>query len=139
MACALLDYPALKAEYDKNGFVVIPAQSAASLIPTAEELAALRAAADRVIGKTRSGEWTRRRVVGKQFPPFDLDNPDSWGVQHIMHPELGEKIFVEWYISDPVLEIVQALLGVEKDVLQLGTSSGLLRLALFIHRGGYCS
>ena len=68
--------------YDEQGFVVVP-----NLVPEASR-AALEAACERVVERTRSGEWTLRRTVGRQFPPFDESNDDSWGVQHVMHPDL---------------------------------------------------
>lgn len=80
----------------------------------------LAAACDRVISRTRSGSWTHRRTVGKQFPPFDNDNPDSWGVQHLMHPDLGEPIFAEWYTSEPLVNAVSGLLVCQEDQLQMG-------------------
>ncbi|KAG9312562.1 hypothetical protein JVU11DRAFT_6958 [Chiua virens] len=103
----------LKSTYDDQGYVLVPALISPSLLPT------LRAACDRVIAKTRAGTWHHRRTVGKQFPPFDDANPDSWGVQHVMHPELGEPVFATWYTSEGVRSAAAALLGCETKDLQM--------------------
>ena len=100
--------------YDKQGYVVIP-----GLVPGGV-LLELTAAAERTIERTRSGSWTCRRTVGRQFPPFDDANPDSWGVQHIMHPDLGEPAFARWYTSDIFVETVKELLDCQEDELQMG-------------------
>ncbi|KAL6310236.1 hypothetical protein BKA93DRAFT_721283 [Sparassis latifolia] len=99
--------------FDDQGFVVVP-----NLIPT-DSHKALEDACERVIARTRSGEWTHRRTVGRQFPPFDNDNPDSWGVQHLMHPDLGEPVFAQWYTSDPLVSFAQNLLGCKEEELQM--------------------
>jgi hypothetical protein len=98
--------------YDKQGYVIVP-----GLIPTGLHTQ-LREAAERVIAKTRSGQWPHRRTVGKQFPPYDNSNPDSWGVQHLMHPDLGEPAFAEWYTSE--VQTVCRLLSCGEDKLQMG-------------------
>ncbi|TEB26451.1 hypothetical protein FA13DRAFT_1776931 [Coprinellus micaceus] len=110
--------PPLSYSYDTNGFVIIPSDTPLSLVPPTQ-LIPFRDACERVITKTRTGEWTRRRTVGKQFPPYDNDNPDSWGVQHLMHPDLGEALFAEWYCSERVLSVVKALLGCEETDLEM--------------------
>lgn len=101
--------PSLKVLYDTHGYVIIPASSPSSLIPSSSpsspfDLETLRTSAATIIKKTRSGEWKHRRVVGKQFPPFGNESPDSWGVQHVMHPELGEEgsVLAKWYTSERV-------------------------------------
>jgi len=106
----------IKSLYDKKGYVIVP-----GLIP-AELDTPLREATERVISKTRSGEWSHRRTVGKQFPPFDNNNPDSWGVQHLMHPDLGEPIFAEWYNSEALIQAICRLLDCGEDKLQMGAS-----------------
>ncbi|KAF9446655.1 hypothetical protein P691DRAFT_732842 [Macrolepiota fuliginosa MF-IS2] len=103
----------IKATYDEQGFVVVP-----GLIPE-EDWEELEAACQRVIRKTREGDWPHRRTVGKQFPPFDIDNPDSWGVQHVMHPQLNEPAFGKWYTSQALLSAVKQLLGCSDEELQL--------------------
>lgn len=60
-----------------------------------------------------------RRLVGTQFPPWTEGN-DVWGVQHLLHPELKEPIFAEWYGSTKLLEAVQQLLDAKQEELQLG-------------------
>ncbi|KAG8743750.1 hypothetical protein FRC10_011470 [Ceratobasidium sp. 414] len=102
-----------KAAYARDGFVFVP-----GLIPDAD-LAVLRGACDRVVAKTRAGEWPHRRIVGKQFPPFDGDYPDSWGVQHVMHPALGEPAFVRWLGSDRVVGAAASLLECREDEIQM--------------------
>lgn len=104
-----------KAAFDRDGYVVVP-----DLVSSLTEYDALLAAAQRVIAKTRSGEWPHRRVVGRQFPPFDADNPDSWGVQHVMHPELGEKVFAGWYTGERVVGAVRTLVGCAEREVQMG-------------------
>jgi len=79
----------------------------------------LEEACERVIARTRAGLWPHRRTVGKQFPPYDDENPDSWGVQHIMHPDLGEPAFVQWYTSSELLAVVTELLGCKETDLQM--------------------
>ena len=111
----------IKSLYDKRGYVIVP-----GLIPT-ELDKPLREATGRVITRTRSGQWPHRRTVGKQFPPFDNNNPDSWGVQHLMHPDLGEPIFAEWYTSGPLVQTICRLLDCNEDRLQMGMS-GIKRI-----------
>lgn len=110
----------LKVTYDDQGYVLVPDLISPDLHPT------LRAACDRVIAKTRAGAWPHRRTVGKQFPPFDDTNPDSWGVQHVMHPALGEPVFARWYTSEGVRAVAAALLGCDAGALQMGACHGVL-------------
>ncbi|KLO08364.1 hypothetical protein SCHPADRAFT_916964 [Schizopora paradoxa] len=77
-------------------------------------------------GIVRQGDWPHRRVVGKQFPPYGDSNPDSWGVQHAMHPTLDEPAFVRWYTSDAVVDVVKQLLGREEGDLQMELSNLLI-------------
>lgn len=107
----------LKETYERDGFVLVP-----NLL-TEDELILLRGACERVIAKTRSGEWTHRRTVGKQFPPYGNDSSDSWGVQHIMHPDLHELAFVKWYTSDALVSVVKKLLECKEEDLQMGLRS----------------
>lgn len=103
----------IKTVYDDQGFVVVP-----GLIPP-QNWAELEAACQRTVQKVRDGTWPHRRTVGRQFPPFHNDNPDSWGVQHIMHPQLSEPAFGQWYTSDKLLEVVKELLDCKDHELQL--------------------
>jgi hypothetical protein len=134
----------LKAQYDTQGYVFVPG------LITREERTILEDACKIVISKTRSGEWTHRRTVGKQFPPFGDENPDSWvstthpfcqtmyimvikGVQHIMHPELGQSAFSKWYTSDPLIDIAKQLLDCQEDDLQMGEYQVVLRAHRYWH------
>lgn len=105
----------LKARFEEDGFVII------SGLITPEDFPRLERACDHVISRTREGSWLHRRTVGKQFPPYGDDNPDSWGVQHVMHPDLEEPVFSQWYTSTAVINAVQTLLGCD-DQLQMGWS-----------------
>lgn len=102
-----------KALYDEQGYIIVP-----NLIPP-ETFEALKEACDHAIAKTRTGSWPHRRTVGRQFPPFDDSNPDSWGIQHIMHPDLEEPTFAEWYTSDALINVSKELLQCNEDELQM--------------------
>lgn len=104
----------LKALYDEIGYVTVPGLVNQSDRPDLEK------ACERVVARTREGAWLHRRTVGKQFPPYGDDHPDSWGVQHLMHPELEEPAFIRWYTSDKFIAVVQELLGCQEDDLQMG-------------------
>ena len=110
----------LKQHYDEQGYVVVP-----GLVPQ-EHISVLEEACARTITRTRNGEWTHRRTVGRQFPPYGDDDPDSWGVQHLMHPDLGEPAFALWYTSDALIEAAEELMGCGEDQLQMGDCSGPL-------------
>ncbi|CUA76568.1 hypothetical protein RSOLAG22IIIB_06351 [Rhizoctonia solani] len=104
---------AQKDSYAHDGYVFVPGLIDDSQLP------ALRDACDRVVNKTRAGQWPYRRIVGKQFPPFVGSEPDSWGVQHITHPDLHEPIFVRWYGSEAVVGAATSLLGCTEDQVQM--------------------
>ncbi|SJL06552.1 related to phytanoyl-CoA dioxygenase family protein [Armillaria ostoyae] len=104
---------ALKNQFTSQGFVIVPD------LVSPSDLTLLRTACEDVVERTRSGRWSLRRTVGKQFPPYDADDDDSWGVQMLMHPELGHPIFAEWYTSDALTSVVKELLGCEEEVLQM--------------------
>lgn len=104
----------LKQAYDEQGYVVVP-----GLIP-ADDFPKLTEACDRAVARTRDGSWTLRRTVGKQFPPYGVDDPDSWGVQHVMHPDLGEPVFAKWYTSQALRGVVEELLECGEEDLQMG-------------------
>ncbi|ORX46054.1 hypothetical protein DM01DRAFT_1311292 [Hesseltinella vesiculosa] len=96
-----------------NGYVIVD-----NLIPD-EMMPRLKAATERVVDRARKGEWHHCRTVGKQFPPWtEEDNVDVWGVQFMMHPELQEAVFMEWYGSEPLLAAVQQLLDCSREQLQ---------------------
>ncbi|KAI0085239.1 hypothetical protein BDY19DRAFT_896973 [Irpex rosettiformis] len=103
----------LKALYDSQGYVLV------SPLLSTTSFAELQIAAGRTAYRTRNGQWQHRRTVGSQFPPYDESNPDSWGVQHVMHPDLHEPAFAKWYTSDLVVNTVATLLGCEEDELQM--------------------
>ncbi|KAF8915054.1 hypothetical protein CPB85DRAFT_1375230 [Mucidula mucida] len=105
--------PSLKAHFDEQGFVIVP-----DLI-SPDDLAVLRAACDDVVARTRRGEWTLRRTVGKQFPPYGDGDPDSWGVQMLMHPALGHPVFAKWYTSEALTDTVKDLLQCRDEDLQM--------------------
>lgn len=104
----------LKEAFKRDGFIKVD-----GLVPECE-FKELQEACTRVVAKTRLGEWPHRRVVGKQFPPYDSDNPDSWGVQHVMHPDLCEPVFARWYASDELMGTVKELLECRDENLQMG-------------------
>ena len=112
----------LKQVYDERGYVVIPG------LVSPEALVTLKEACARVVARTRDGKWPHRRTVGSQFPPYDAQNPDSWGVQHVMHPELGEPAFAQWYTGDGLVRACCELLACEEDELQMGASTSLAPL-----------
>ncbi|KAI8060740.1 hypothetical protein BC940DRAFT_337394 [Gongronella butleri] len=96
-----------------NGYVIVD-----NLIPD-EMMSRLKEATERVVEKARKGEWHYVRTVGKQFPPWnEEDNVDVWGVQHLMHPDLKESVFMEWYGSEGLLNAVQQLNECTHDELQ---------------------
>ncbi|KAF8829898.1 hypothetical protein HHX47_DHR2000329 [Lentinula edodes] len=92
----------IKDTYDSQGFVVVPG------LVSLHDFSKLQEASDLVINRAREGSWPYRRTVGKQFPPFDNDNPDSWGVQHVMHPDLQGSaiVFSNWYTSDDLTRVI---------------------------------
>ncbi|KAI9439363.1 hypothetical protein H4582DRAFT_2076056 [Lactarius indigo] len=102
----------LKEHYDTHGYVIIPE------LVTRSEHDGLLAATERAAARTRSGSWTHARVVGKQFPPYGAGD-DIWGVQHAMHPALGEPAFGRWYAGDAVRGAAKTLLGCQDDHLQM--------------------
>lgn len=99
--------------YERDGYVIIP-----GLIP-ASERQKLGDACTGAETLTRAGKWPFRRSVGKQFPPYG-DEPDSWGIQHVMHPDLHEPAFMEWYCSDAICDVTKTLLGCGEEDLQMG-------------------
>lgn len=104
----------IKRQFDEQGYAIIPG------LISLEDLTLLREACDDVVARTRSGEWKLRRTVGKQFPPYGDGDPDSWGAQMLMHPDLGHPIFAKWYTSDRVTDAVKELLQCDDENLQMG-------------------
>ncbi|KIK64228.1 hypothetical protein GYMLUDRAFT_83536 [Collybiopsis luxurians FD-317 M1] len=106
----------IKETYDAQGFVVVP-----NLIHP-QDFSNLQDAADVVVNRTREGSWPYRRTLGKQFPPFDDDEfKDYWGVQMLMHPDLGEPAveFSNWYTSDALTSVCSELLQCGEEDLQM--------------------
>ncbi|THU87865.1 hypothetical protein K435DRAFT_680977 [Dendrothele bispora CBS 962.96] len=105
----------IRSTYDNQGYVVVP-----SLISPLD-FPLLVSACEDVIDRTRQGAWPHRRTVGKQFPPYDSKDPDSWGVQHVMHPELGAsaEVFKKWYTSEALGKAVCELLRCKEEDLQM--------------------
>jgi len=108
------DTKTLHDKLEEDGFVVVD-----GLVPF-DLLESLRAACDRVIEKARSGTWIERRTVGKQFPPWPRDHDPRaiWAVQHVMHPQLAEPIFAQWYGSAKLIQTVAEILQVQPNQLQ---------------------
>jgi hypothetical protein len=115
-----------KQKYDEDGFVIIP-----SLIQP-DLLAELQDACVAVIARTRAGDWPHRRVVGKQFPPYGNvgSDPDSWGVQHVMHPDLEQSAFARYYTSSEMRAAASELLQCEDGHLQMGAYVGRCYMCL---------
>ncbi|OAA68256.1 phytanoyl-dioxygenase family protein [Niveomyces insectorum RCEF 264] len=110
----------LLTRFNKDGFVVIP-----SLVK-GDDLTTLQEAATRTANKARAGDWPYVRTVGKQFPPWDRwDRPAAqaaaaaqdggiWGVQHLMHPDLGPDaaVFTRSYFAEGgALDVAKRLLA----------------------------
>ncbi|PWN49115.1 hypothetical protein IE53DRAFT_388693 [Violaceomyces palustris] len=108
------DLPKILEQYKSEGYVILD-----HVVPESS-LDELRKASEQVVELTRSGGWPHRRVVGKAFPPFDKENRDSWGVQHLMNPRLpNARLFSEFYSSSPLLEIASALLEAPMERMQM--------------------
>lgn len=88
--------PAQREQFIQEGYLIIEQAVEPHLLEP------LRAAAGRVTDTTRAGQWPHRRSAG---------DDDIWGVNHLMHPELGEPVFAEYMASEPVLDVAAALLG----------------------------
>ena len=104
----------LKEHYDTHGYVIVQG------LLTPSEQANLLGATERATARTRSGSWPHARVVGKQFPPYGTGD-DVWGVQHVMHPALGEPAFARWYVGGAVRGAAKTLLECKDEHLQIGT------------------
>jgi ectoine hydroxylase-related dioxygenase (phytanoyl-CoA dioxygenase family) len=96
MEVALKLTPAQREQFIQEGYVLIEE----AVEPHLRE--PLRAAAGRVTEKTRSGEWPHQGDAG---------DGDIWGVNHLLHPDLGEPVFAEYMASDPVLDLAAEQLG----------------------------
>ena len=123
--------------YKRDGFVVVDGvfdSSPETSIPS------LRGAAAEVVALTRGNEWPFRRVVGKQFPPFDSSIQDFWGTQHLMHPDLPHhELFAKFYANRRLLRISAELMETQMEDMQLELFNLLINpeqhaLALGWHR-----
>ncbi|EPQ26932.1 uncharacterized protein PFL1_05566 [Pseudozyma flocculosa PF-1] len=139
------DPDSLLAHFQSQGYVIVDGVLS-STSDSSLGLESLRSCAQEAIQLTRSGDWTARRVVGNAFPPFDRDNRDSWGVQHIMNPQLDavaqrarlrgddghastpssstparslSKTFQDFYSSSPLLDIASLLVGAPEERMQM--------------------
>ncbi|CEH18733.1 Phytanoyl-CoA dioxygenase [Ceraceosorus bombacis] len=127
-ALSRYDLEAIRAAYRRDGYVILDGIFDFENRLSLEEL---RVACHAAVERTRRGEWPHRRVVGKSFPPYDPISDDSWGVQHLLHPDLIERgegkngadkydsIFARLYGSSPLLDIAAALLDTQPDKMQL--------------------
>ncbi|KAN0065164.1 hypothetical protein ACQY0O_001661 [Thecaphora frezii] len=130
------DPETMLADFGAKGYVIVDGILSSS--PDSRLcLESLRSCAEESIQLTRSGHWTARRVVGNAFPPFDKDNRDSWGVQHIMNPQLDRvaersdvgsqterrsslsETFQEFYASSPLLDVASLLVGAPEERMQM--------------------
>lgn len=143
------DPEALLRQYRDQGYIILDgvlSSDASSPL----HVDSLRQSADVATQLTRDGSWTHRRVVGNAFPPFTKDNRDSWGVQHLMNPQLDtlasshttsslSKQFQQFYGSSPLIEIASLLIGAEANEMQMELFNLLInpdshRFALGWHR-----
>merc|ERR1712216_113039 len=86
-----IDWNQLRRQYREECFCIVDHSTDDFMLKE------LRAAAQRVTDKTRTGEWKFRRGVNKPFPPYSDENDDTWGANMIMHPDLGEQaLFLQW-------------------------------------------
>ncbi|KAI8365382.1 uncharacterized protein BYT42DRAFT_589710 [Radiomyces spectabilis] len=96
----------------EQGYVIVD-----NLIPE-DQFEKLKEACDRVVKRARDGDWKYRRLVGTQFPPW-TEGTDVWGVQHLIHPDLQEPIFLQWYGSEKLMAAVCQLLHTKPEDLQM--------------------
>ncbi|HET6387324.1 MAG TPA: phytanoyl-CoA dioxygenase family protein [Armatimonadota bacterium] len=82
-------------QFTEQGYVIVEAAVEPGLMTP------LREAAARIADRTRRGDWPHFRAVG---------DGDVWGVQHLLHPDLGEPVFADYMASNPVLEVACDLL-----------------------------
>lgn len=103
-------------QYAREGYVV----TESFVLP--EQLEPLRAATARATQRARAGAWPHGiRTAASPFPPYNQDaSNDVWGVNLLIHPDMGEDAFLSWYGSDIVLDSCAQLLQVARADLQLG-------------------
>lgn len=111
-----IDTKTLREAYVRDGYVIVDGIFAGK----EKSMEQLRSAAADVVALTLRGDWPHRRVVGKQYPPYDEVTQDYWGVQHLMHPSLPHhELFAQFYASSPLLDVAAALLGAPEERVQL--------------------
>jgi len=96
-------------EYQAAGFVVLDTMVPVGLLEP------LRAAAARATARARAGGWAHGiRTAASPFPPYDQDaTADVWAVHLLVHPDMGEPAFLDWYGSDEVRSACAQLLGLQ--------------------------
>ncbi|CAD6977610.1 unnamed protein product [Tilletia controversa] len=104
----------LRDGFERDGFVIVD-----GIFVSPDEIEELKTAAADVVQLTRDGQWPHRRVVGKQFPPFDQVTQDYWGVQHLMSPSLPHSALFTAFYGSRVLDVSSALLSVPVQDMQL--------------------
>ncbi|EPS36463.1 hypothetical protein H072_10043 [Dactylellina haptotyla CBS 200.50] len=90
--------------FERDGFVIVD-----NVLPP-DLFEAAKKACEAAVEKGREGEWPHRRIVGKAFPPWPPSGPDIWGIQHLMHPDLGLPLFKEIYTNSTLLSTACAIL-----------------------------
>lgn len=116
-----IDLARVKCDFERDGYVVVEGIFGGSKESAAQNIDALRRASADATSMTRAGKWAHRRIIGKQFPPYDtVSSPDSWGVQHLLHPDLPHHdVFADFYGSSPLLDVAAYLLDTTEDKMQL--------------------
>jgi len=91
-------------------------------------LGTLRKAATRATDRAREGNWPHGiRTVASMFPPYSDDaSGDVWGIHTLLHPDMAEGAFLEFYGSNAVRSICAGLLGVGVDGLQMELANMLV-------------
>ena len=105
------------ASFHKNGYIIVADLLSDSLIDN------LHAASNRITHSARTNVnfWPHVRTVGKQFPPWTPETGnDVWGLGHILHPDLGEPVFMEYYTSPALLATAASLIAADVGQLQMG-------------------
>lgn len=141
------DPECLLQQYHSDGYIIL--DGILSSDPASPmHIDTLRRCAETATQLTRQGFWQHRRVVGNAFPPFTKDNRDSWGVQHIMNPQLDalapadpslSSTFQQFYADPLLLDIASLLIGASVTEMQMELFNLLInpsshRFALGWHR-----
>ncbi|KAF3936360.1 hypothetical protein ABW20_dc0108781 [Dactylellina cionopaga] len=94
------------ASFEKDGFAIID-----NVLPP-DLFEAAKNACQKAVERGREGGWPYLRIVGKVFPPWPPSGPDIWGIQHLMHPDLGLPIFKQIYTDPKLLSAACTILAV---------------------------